>query len=101
MPSNSGCVRHGLYIPFELLKRIKEIARREKKSINKQFEMIIKDWFDFQKSRNPSKLSREEFHKLPLWRKREIFSEQANNAKEFYCQDDEWQQLQGEDILDY
>ncbi|MBF0546880.1 MAG: hypothetical protein HQM08_20740 [Candidatus Riflebacteria bacterium] len=101
MSSNSECVRHGLYIPIELLSRIKEIARKEKKSINKKIEMIIQDWFDFQKSKDSSKLSREEFHKLPLWRKRQILSEQANNALEHYSKDDDWKQLQGDDIFEY
>ena len=101
MPSNSSCVRHGLYIPIDLLSKIKKIAQKEKKSINKKIETIIQEWFDFQKSKDTSTLSREDFHKLPLWRKRQIFAEQANSAIKYYSHDDEWRDLQGDDIFEY
>lgn len=101
MPSNTGSVRHGLYIPFELLSKIKEIARREKKSINKKIELIIQEWFDFQKSQVPENLTREEFHKLPLWRKRQILTDQANAALSHYQNEDEWRDIPIDDIHEY
>ncbi len=101
MPNNTGSVRHGLYIPFDLLTKIKEIARKENKSINKKIELIIQEWFDFQKSQTPTDLTREEFHKLPLWRKRQILSDQANAALSYYQSENEWRQFPVDDIHEY
>ena len=101
MASSTNCVRHGLYLPVDLLAKIKRIALREKKSINKQLERIITEWFDFQKSKKPEELSREEFHKLPIWRRRQILADQAAEAAQYYTKSDDWRQLQGDDILEY
>ena len=101
MPSKTTSVRHGLYIPCDLLSKIKEIARREKKSINKKIESIIQEWFDFQKSKNPSDLTRQDFHKLPLWRKKQILSDQANQALPYYQNENDLKNVPIDDIHEY
>lgn len=93
MASHTTCVRHGLYLPATLLARIKEIARKGKKSINKQFEDIIREWFELKKAQNPAELTREEFHRLPLWRKRQILEDQARSAIDQYAPDSDWANL--------
>ncbi|NLI76644.1 MAG: hypothetical protein GX442_09400 [Candidatus Riflebacteria bacterium] len=101
MPPTTACVRHGLYIPQDLLARIKEIARREKTSINKKIERIIQEWFDFQKSKDLDTLSREEFHRLPAWRKKQILAEQARAALSFYTKENEWAAFPTDDVHEY
>ena len=101
MTNNTGSVRHGLYIPRELLAKIRETAQREKTSINKKIEKIIQEWFDYQKSKDIKSLSREEFHRLPSWRKREILAQQAEAARPYYQNDNDWAEFPNDEIHDY
>jgi hypothetical protein len=100
MTTDSGSVRHGLYIPKDLLLRIKEIAQRERTSINKKIENIIKEWFDLKSSHDITSLTREEFHRLPSWRKKQILAEQAKSALPFYSSSNEWADFPVDDIHD-
>jgi len=42
--SSSSHVRHGLYLPVDLLNQLRIIAASEKRSINRQIETIIREW---------------------------------------------------------
>ena len=44
MSTKADYVRHGLYIPNDLLDQIRILADRENRSINKQLEHILKQW---------------------------------------------------------
>ena len=82
MTGTTTHVRHGLYLPADLLDQIRILANREGKSINKQIEEIIKDWLaHFFAKKNYTK---KEILNLPLNRRREILQAQALQMQEYY-----------------
>jgi len=94
-------VRHGLYIPNDLLDQIRIMADRENRSINKQLEHILKQWLVLLNKRNDKKISRKDFLKLPINRRKAILEKQANDISAHYENNSEWQDLQGEDLIEY
>lgn len=91
-------VRHGLYLPAELLDQIRVLACREGKSINKQIEEIIRDWLGrFNKGKA---LTKREILNLPLNRRRELLEAQAIQVQANYSSN---HQISGgeSDFIDY
>ena len=88
MPSSSSHIRHGLYLPVELLDQLRLLAARENKSINKQIEEIIKDWFSLKKAKKA--ISRKELLKLPIERRHQIMHDQAERLLEHYSENHEF-----------
>jgi len=52
-------------------------------------------------ARQPTKICRTEFMRLPLEKRRQILAEQAEAMFIHYQQDIEWQELQPGDLIDY
>ncbi len=80
-------VRHGLYLPAELLDQIRVLANREGKSINKQIEEIIRDWLG--RVRKGKTLSRKDILNLPLNRRRELLEAQAIQIQSHYSSENQ------------
>ncbi|MFZ2958380.1 MAG: hypothetical protein WA705_15945 [Candidatus Ozemobacteraceae bacterium] len=98
MTSSSSHIRHGLYLPVDLLDQLRLLAQRENKSINKQIEEIIMDWFSIKKE--SKSISRKDLLKLPLARRHELLQEQAERLVEYYSNNKEFEGGQG-DLLEY
>ena len=85
MTGSATHIRHGLYLPVELLDQLRLLAARENKSINKQIEEIIRDWFPLKKEGKP--ISRRDLLKLPLERRHQILREQAEKLMALFRHD--------------
>jgi len=80
--TSSTHTRHGLYLPLDLLDRIRLLAARENKSINKQIEDILQEWFALKRKKRA--MSRKELLSLPIERRHQILREQAEKMKDIY-----------------
>jgi len=98
MPGSVTHIRHGLYLPIDLLDQLRLLAQRENKSINKQIEEIIRDWFSIKKE-NKS-ISRKELLKLPIERRHELLKLQAQKLAAHYIDNNEFEGGQG-DFFEY
>ena len=98
MPGSATHIRHGLYLPIDLLDQLRLLAQRENKSINKQIEEIIRDWFSIKKE-NKS-ISRKELLKLPIDRRHELLKLQAQKLAAHYIDNNEFEGGQG-DFFEY
>ncbi|MGM0600161.1 MAG: hypothetical protein ACQETH_10140 [Candidatus Rifleibacteriota bacterium] len=88
MSSSSSHVRHGVYLPVELLNQLRIVAASEKKSINKQIETIIREWLA--KEKKSIKLSRDDLLQLPPEVRESILHLQAKKMKDYYKNNDEF-----------
>lgn len=98
MPGSATHIRHGLYLPIDLLDQLRLLAQRENKSINKQIEEIIRDWFSIKKE-NKS-ISRKDLLKLPIERRHELLKLQAQKLAAHYIDNNEFEGGQG-DFFEY
>lgn len=86
--SETTHVRHGLYLPVDLLDQLRLLAQRKKKSMNKQIEEIITEWFALKRKTSP--VSRKALLKLPLERRHELLREQAKRLRDEYAGESEF-----------
>ncbi len=98
MSNSATHIRHGLYLPVDLLDQLRLLAQRENKSINKQIEEIIRDWFAIKKE-NKS-ISRKELLKLPIERRHELLKLQAQKLATYYTENEDFEGGQG-DFFEY
>jgi len=82
----------------DLLDQLRLLAARENKSINKQIEEIIKDWFALKKEKKV--ISRKDLLKLPIERRHQILREQAEKLSKHYADTSEFEGGQG-DLHEY
>ena len=95
---NQTHVRHGLYLPNDLLDQLRLLAQRKRKSINKQIEEILRSWFALKEETR--EISRKELLQLPLERRHKILEDQAKHMARHYCEDHEFEGGQG-DFFEY
>jgi hypothetical protein len=98
MANSSTHIRHGLYLPIELLDQLRLLAQRKHKSINKQIEEIIRDWFTLKNEKKT--ISRKEFLSLPIERRHEQLRNQASKMVCHYTESKEFEGGQG-DLFEY
>ena len=98
MPGSATHIRHGLYLPVDLLDQLRLLAQRENKSINKQIEEIIRDWFTIKKE--SKSISRKELLKLPIERRHELLKIQAQKLATHYSDNRDFEGGQG-DFFEY
>ncbi len=98
MTSSTTKIRHGLYLPVELLDQIRVLADKEGNSINKQIEKIIKDWLASFFSKK--EISRKDLLRLPLPRRKEILQAQALKMRSYYLQNNDLEGGEG-DLFEY
>ncbi len=91
-------VRHGLYLPVELLDKLRMIAAAEKRSINRQIETIIREWLA--KENKSIELSRDDLLLLPLEVRDSLLRLQAEKMKKYYRNNDEFAGSEG-DLYEY
>jgi len=91
-------VRHGLYLPVELLEKLRMIAAAEKRSINRQIETIIREWLA--KENKNIELSRDDLLMLPLEVRDSLLRLQAEKMQKYYRNDDEFAGSEG-DLYEY
>lgn len=98
MNSSSSHVRHGLYLPVELLNQLRIIAASEKRSINRQIETIIREWLA--KEKNYIEVSRDDLLLLPFEVRESLLKLQAEKVKQFYVNNHEFEGSEG-DLYEY
>ncbi|KAF1082866.1 MAG: hypothetical protein GQF41_0633 [Candidatus Rifleibacterium amylolyticum] len=91
-------VRHGLYLPVELLEKLRMIAAAEKRSINRQIETIIREWLA--KENKTIELSRDDLLLLPLEVRDSLLRLQAEKMQKYYRNNDEFAGSEG-DLYEY
>jgi hypothetical protein len=91
-------VRHGLYLPVELLEKLRMIAAAEKRSINRQIETIIREWLA--KENKTIELSRNDLLLLPLEVRDSLLRLQAEKVQKYYRNNDEFAGSEG-DLYEY
>jgi hypothetical protein len=91
-------VRHGLYLPVELLEKLRMIAAAEKRSINRQIETIIREWLA--KEKKSIELSRDDLLLLPLEVRDSLLRLQAEKMQKYYRDNDEFAGSEG-DLYEY
>ncbi len=91
-------VRHGLYLPAELLEKLRMIAAAEKRSINRQIETIIREWLA--KENKSIELSRDDLLLLPLEVRDSLLRLQAEKMHKYYQNNDEFAGSEG-DLYEY
>lgn len=89
MATSPTHVRHGLYLPVDLLDQLRLLAQRENTSINKKIEEIMKDWFSLQKVKK--EISRKDLLRLPLDRRHQLLRAQAEKMAEYYSHNIEFE----------
>jgi hypothetical protein len=96
--SSSSHVRHGLYLPVDLLNQLRIIAASEKRSINRQIETIIREWLA--KEKKNIEISRDDLLMLPLEVRESLLKLQAEKLRQFYVNNKEFEGSEG-DLYDY
>jgi hypothetical protein len=91
-------VRHGLYLPVELLEKLRMIAAAEKRSINRQIETIIREWLA--KENKSIELSRDDLLLLPHEVRDSLLRLQAEKIQKFYRNNEEFAGSEG-DLYEY
>jgi len=91
-------VRHGLYLPVELLEKLRMIAAAEKRSINRQIETIIREWLA--KENKSIELSRDDLLLLPHEVRDSLLRLQAEKMQKFYRNNEEFAGSEG-DLYEY
>ena len=91
-------VRHGLYLPAELLEKLRMIAAAEKRSINRQIETIIREWLA--KENKSIELSRDDLLLLPHEVRDSLLRLQAEKMQKFYRNNEEFAGSEG-DLYEY
>ncbi len=81
-------IRHGLYLPVELLEKLRIVAAREKQSINRQIETIIREWLAGRKE--SSELSRDELLLLAPDARESVLRARAEKMQSYYGNNDEF-----------
>lgn len=98
--STTAHIRHGLYLPVDLLDQLRSVATREGRSINKQIEQMLREWLVMKKDHTA--LSRREMLRLPIERRRELLEAQAEQLAGYYSKQlAEYSGGQGDPLLEY
>lgn len=91
-------IRHGLYLPVELLDKLRIIAASEKRSINRQIETIIREWLA--KEKKTIELTRDDLLLLSLEVRDNLLRLQAEKMRSYYQNNNEFEGSEG-DLYEY
>ncbi|GAB1355482.1 MAG TPA: Arc family DNA-binding protein [Candidatus Rifleibacterium sp.] len=91
-------VRHGLYLPVELLEKLRIVAAREKRSINRQIETIIREWLSGEAA--AGELSRDDLLLLSPEVRDSLLCDRAEKMRHYYEHNDEFDGSEG-DLYEY